>query len=990
MGSDGKRSGMLAVWALLILWLGCLFLPAPSSPVVVEGPGLESQDLTAAVLYLPGGEEHWRERLDALEHSSSANTTAVAVTPGAPLDGYDMVVADPSLLESETWDLCRGELARYVRQGGYLVLDNCFSGAFSKEFLGIEGVWPVSAPPTGLSVPEGREELDELKGLIADFASLYPSYYNAQALSELDYGDGFVPGKCEVLAQQDGLALYTLNSVGEGGVFLTNPLLPNLFSAGGATLEPLGDQEPFAGTTAGANRLFYGKILSYVGKARYGYALERVYGSYGTNPLSWELHYEDITAVSHGASYEFAKLCEEAGQIPSFSLVRNFYWWYLRAESVTYLTNQDSRGMRYERDEVEDIYSSGTHVVSGDEWLSQVWVERTNSYFSDTGGYDQRAYVSLCDLDGDGRLDILSGSSDGQLYFYSAKENNERFTVSEAVILTDPSGAPLVTPGGYSAPTAMDVDGDGTLDIVTGTGNGFVYWAKGLGGLRFEALAELLDPCLGAGQIFPERGDMDGDGVDDLLVGSVENGVAIYYGTGTGAFERREAVWLPPELRQWAAPCAVDLNGDGRLDMALGTFQGYVARFLWDEEEETYVHRGYLDGSEKNYKGNVHLKFGNNCKPAFGDVNGDGRLDLVCGQLEYGLAYPVDSPYFPYRKELQEQIKWMQENSYYISTHTITHWYASRDYEEREFGRTWDALEGYGVDLSRTGTNQHTWHSSNQGGQTFLAQYKEGMLWNSGAEMPDSDATPQLAAENVLFLPFYLKDGEEDTMLMLNVSPLSYRSDGWEEISARYGIPVLMYYHCDMIYKNDSQAKKTVRTVGRFLRDNDYMCVREDQLAYASAAALNTAVSAQVDEAGTLYLTAAPVNTGLALYDESYQNAVGVKLTPAPGVEPEELTTDATVWRQEGDSLYLSLDKPVTLRREKDSGESHLRRVNLPARIHQEEEGLVVDFTQDGLMQVEVAGSASTTSEGWTVIRHWKTTDFRKTGKASQLVLTFS
>lgn len=988
---------MLVVWGLLLLWLGCLFLPSGPSgeiveePPVVEEPSVVSQDLVAAVYYAPGRSQGWQDRLAALEQTTAANATAKAVPVGEPLEGYDLVVADPSLLDSGDWDACRRTLTKYVREGGYLVLDNCFDTAFTKEFLGIEAIWPMSVAPMELTTPEGPEELDELKTLLTDFAALYPNYYNAEALAALDYGDGFTPGTCETLAEQDGLAVYTLNHVGEGGVFLTNPMLPNVFSVTSTELkETVEGQEPFAGTTAGANRLFYGKVLAYVGKARYGYALERVYGSFGTNPFSWELHYEDITAVEHGACYDFAELCEKAGQIPSFSLVRNFYWWYLRAESVSYLTNQDEQGMRFERDEVEDVYSSGTHVVSGDGWLSQVWVERTNSYFSDTGGYDQRAYVSLCDMNGDGRLDILAGSSDGRLYFYAAQENNERFTVDEAVILTGPNGEPLVTPAGYSAPTAMDVDGDGVLDIVTGTGCGFIYWARGLGEMKFAGLEQLLDPYLGAGQIFPERADMDGDGKDDLLVGSVESGLAIFYGLGNGGFERREAVWLPVELRQWAAPCATDLNGDGRLDIALGTFHGYVARLIWDEGTETYVHRGYLDGSEPNYKGNVHLKFGNNCKPAFGDVNGDGRDDLVCGHLEYGLAYPVDSPYFPHRQELQEQIKWMQKNSYYISTHTITHWYASQDYEEREFGRTWDALEGYGVDLSRTGTNQHTWHSSGRAGQTFLAQYKNGMLWNSGAEMPDSAATPQLAAENALFLPFFLKDGGEDAMLLLNVSTLTYRQEGWETISARYGVPMLMYFHCDMIYKDDDLSQKTVRQAGRFLRDNDYMCVREDQLAYASAAALNAQVSTWADEEGTIHLSAAPVSTEFAMYDESYQNAVGVKVSFAPGVEPEDVTTNATVWRQEGEYLYLSLDKPVTLKQEKDSGKSHLRRVSLPADIHEEPEGLVVDFSQGGLMQVEVAGRATTTSEGWAVISHWKTTEFRKTGEASKLVLTLS
>ena len=999
MKVNGKHHVVLVVWALLLLWVGCWFLDVPpeehlaeppASEVETENTELEKQELRAAVLYAPGRSEGWRDRLDALENTTLANVEVQGLEIGATLDGWDMVVADPSLLESEGWDECRRTLTRYVREGGYLVLDNCFDTAFSKEFLGIRSIWPVGAPPTGLTTPEGPEDLEGLQGLLRDFAAIYPEYYNAAQLAGLDYGDGFEPGTCTVLAQQDGLAVYTLNYVGEGGVFLTNPMLPNLFSVNSAAMaESDGNQAAFAGSTAGANRLFYGKILSYVSMERYGYALERVYGTYGTNPFSWELHYEDITAVDNGACYQFAELCEDAWQIPSFSLVRNFYWWFLRAESVTYLTNLEAEGMRYEMDEVENIYSSGTHVVADDEWLSQVWVEDTDSYFSDAGGYDQRAYICLRDLNGDDQLDILAGSSDGQFYFYAGEENPERFTTKKAVLLKGPDGEPLAVPGGYSAPTLLDVDGDGEDDLVTGAANGLVFWARGLGNMEFGALEILLDPCLGAGQIFPEAGDMDGDGVEDIVVGSAGGGLAIYYGDGDGNFDRRETVELNWELMRWAAPCPADLNGDGRLDIALGTFHGYVARLIWDEATKTYVYRGYLDGTERNYKGNTHLKFGNNCKPAFGDVNGDGRVDLVCGQLEYGLAYPIDSPYFPSRKALQQQIDWMKKNNYYVSTHTITHWFASREYESREFARTWDALAGYGLDLNRTGTNQHTWHTSSQDtAQTYSVQYEQGYLWNSGSELPGSSATPQIAAENVLFLPFFLREGDAQTMLICNVSTMGTVKRSWANISTRYDVPMLMYYHCDMIYKDDTKARRAVEEVTRFLRESEYMCVREDQLAYASAAALNTDITAWTDEDGALHLSAAPISTQIAMYDENYQRTVGIKLTLAPGSDPADFTTDATVWRQDGNSLYLSLDKEVTLRREKDSGEAHLRRVNLPANISQTEDGLVVDFVEDGLMQAEVTGRATTDSEGWTVIPHWRTTEFRKMGNASQLVIT--
>lgn len=945
-------------------------------------------DLTAGVLHA-GGSGGWEDTLSQLEASSLANLTAMEGETAAELAECDLLVADASLLEEGDWTETRQALMDYVENGGLLVLDNAFWDRFPAEFLGISGGSALAGLPTELTWPEVEANLAEFQQLLKDFSALYPSYYNAETLAARDYGWGFTPTTAQAIARQGELALYTLNDVGEGQVLLTNPMLPNGYSITSPSLTASGaEQEPFANTTSSANRLFYGKLLAWRSMEEYGYALERVYGPFATNPAAWELHYEEITAIREGSAYQFAQLAEEAGQIPSFTLVRDAYWWLLRAESVTYLVNQSQTGLDYDLDEYEGIYSSGTHVVCGGDWLSQVWVENTISYFSDTGGYTQRAYPTMGDVDGDGADELLCGSADGRFYCYELLDNDTRFTVAEPIFLTDEAGEPLTVSGGCSAPAILDVDGDGIPDVVTGTGDGGLCWLRGLGGLAFEAPRTLLEPGMGQVQIFPEAADMDGDGIADLLVGSAGGGLALYKGKAGGGFGEKQPIAIPEELTDWAAPCAVDLNGDGTLDIALGTFHGYVARL--ERRGSGYAFTGYFQGDEENYKGNTNLKFGNNCKPVFYDVNGDGALDLICGQLEYGLPCPIDSEYFPFREQLQEQVDWMREKNYYLGPHALTHWYASEDYEQREFARHMEALASYGVDLSRVGTNQHTWHTSVYGpAQTFLAQYDNGMLWNSGAEMPCSAATPQTAAENVLSLPFFLEEDGTPTMLMLNASTLFYKGEDWQSITARYGTPVLLYYHCDWIYKDDTEARKVIETMSHFLDTYGYTCIREDQLAYASAAALNTAVTAAADgQSGAIRLSASPLDTGLAMYDENYQNAVGVKLTFGAGHDAGAYTTDASVWRQEGNSLYLSLDKETTVWKGAREG-TCLRQVNLPAALSWEGDTLTIDFAQGGLMEVEVEGSVSTPSQGWTMNREGERTTFTKWGDPDTLVLHF-
>lgn len=226
-------------------------------------------------------------------------------------------------------------------------------------------------------------------------------------------------------------------------------------------------------------------------------------------------------------------------------------------------------------------------------------------------------------------------------------------------------------------------------------------------------------------------------------------------------------------------------------------------------------------------------------------------------------------------------------------------------------------------------------------------------------------------------------------MLMLNASTLFYKGDDWQAIAARYGNPMFLYYHCDWIYRDDSEARRAVQAMSDFLDTYGYTCIREDQLACASAAALNTAVSAAVDgETGALRLSASTLRTDLALYDENYQNSVGVKLTFGEGYSAGDYTTDASVWRQEGNSLYLSLDKDTTVWKGQREG-TYLRQVNLPANLTWEGDTLTVEFATGGLMEVQVEGSVSTPSEGWTMTRDGEKTTLTKRGDPDTLVLHF-
>ena len=104
-------------------------------------------------------------------------------------------------------------------------------------------------------------------------------------------------------------------------------------------------QIPFSNnaTVMVQNKLFEIIFVNLFRFKNYGYAVEHVLGSFAKPVASWELHYEDITGIDNGSAEIFEEMCERYGQVPSFTLARNPYIWFRRAESVTYALNNNGQ-----------------------------------------------------------------------------------------------------------------------------------------------------------------------------------------------------------------------------------------------------------------------------------------------------------------------------------------------------------------------------------------------------------------------------------------------------------------------------------------------------------------------------------------------------------------------------------------------------------------------------------------------------------------------
>ena len=248
-------------------------------------------------------------------------------------------------------------------------------------------------------------------------------------------------------------------------------------------------------------------------------------------------------------------------------------------------------------------------------------------YLSDSGKFDaainfggrfatSTSSVALGDMDGDGDLDIAVGDAEWQQNWVYLNEGDGHFE----------PGSTLGIGVDYTESVALgDVDGDGTLDVAVGNSRSqqnVVYLSDSAGnsdaGSRFYGTGSENSWAV-------EFGDVDGDGDLDLVVG---NNVAhegqqnvIYVNDGTGHFDTAIDFGTPQE--ETVSVALGDVDSDGDLDIAVGDRDGRNAVYLNDSTGH------FSTGIDFETNDNTHAV-------AFGDVDGDGDLDLAVGNTGTG------------------------------------------------------------------------------------------------------------------------------------------------------------------------------------------------------------------------------------------------------------------------------------------------------------------------------------------------------------------
>jgi hypothetical protein len=219
---------------------------------------------------------------------------------------------------------------------------------------------------------------------------------------------------------------------------------------------------------------------------------------------------------------------------------------------------------------------------------------------------------SLADVDGDGLDEVFLEEEDWALHAYRANG-----TVLQ--------GWPVSGDGGQErhTPAFGDLDGDGSLEIVTASGwtsPGVYLHAYHRDGSEVAGFPILMN---GAVDTFPVIGDVDGDGAPEIVV-VASDGVRVMAANGT--VERTLAI--VGGIAYGTAPALGDLDGDGVPEIVVQTEE---ALNVWKGNGSTFP--GWPRTWTNSWLGSS--------APVIGDVDGDGLPDIaitkqVAGSSEQG------------------------------------------------------------------------------------------------------------------------------------------------------------------------------------------------------------------------------------------------------------------------------------------------------------------------------------------------------------------
>ncbi len=230
------------------------------------------------------------------------------------------------------------------------------------------------------------------------------------------------------------------------------------------------------------------------------------------------------------------------------------------------------------------------------------------------------------DVNGSGKMEIFVGNGAGWVYGFDC---NGRPLTEWGWPKASFAGSTATERGVMSSPAISDIDGDGAMEVVVGSWSHLIWAWHYSGAVVAGFPVDVKDTIWSS----PALGDVNRDGRDEIVIGAdctagpgwpYPSGGLVFVIDGAGRNLPGWPKWTPQVI--WSSPALADLRGTGSLDIIVGTgifYEGVDSNrvYAWDAAGND------LPGWPASTSNKVFSS------PAVGDVNGDGRLEVVIGDI---------------------------------------------------------------------------------------------------------------------------------------------------------------------------------------------------------------------------------------------------------------------------------------------------------------------------------------------------------------------
>ena len=284
------------------------------------------------------------------------------------------------------------------------------------------------------------------------------------------------------------------------------------------------------------------------------------------------------------------------------------------------INGNGSFGARQVISKTHDVFSVYSEDMDGDGDMDILAHGNKMAWYENTDGFGtfQRQHVisagsgksiSAVDLNGDANVDILSGHGN-KIVWHKSIDGNGNFD-PQLIIASDANNLRRVI--------ATDIDNDGDLDVLS-VENQKVVWYENLDGNGDFETQRIITSTGQPESVYPS--DVDGDGDIDIFSALRDEIVWFENTDGQGTFGAPNSITPPPiDFFEAIDVYAADLDGDGDDDML---FSQYYNRYLgWYENidgQGTFQSRASIGGGTID---SIHAA----------DLDSDGDLDVMVARI---------------------------------------------------------------------------------------------------------------------------------------------------------------------------------------------------------------------------------------------------------------------------------------------------------------------------------------------------------------------